>query len=99
MATETRTEHTPGPWAYEYGAVYAGDVKIGGADRDETTTRPVERDANARIMGAGLALLEAAETLEGRIDHMEDCAQRLHAASGCSCAVGDLAAAIDKARA
>lgn len=63
-------EHTPGPWRYEYGAVYATkapdrepgarvDVRIGLADREETFTDPSERDANVQLMAAAPELLDA----------------------------------------
>jgi hypothetical protein len=66
QATQT---HTPGPWTYAYGQVYAGNpedidgvnggISIGHADRNEERTRPTERDANARLMAAAPELLDA----------------------------------------
>lgn len=53
---------TPGPWVYEYGAIYSPAVgRIGLADRDNPLTKPWERDCNARLMAAAPDLLAALE--------------------------------------
>lgn len=62
MKTSPEATHTPGPWTYQYGAVYAGEVRIGLADREEARTMPTERDSNVRLMAAAPALLEALKT-------------------------------------
>jgi hypothetical protein len=45
-------EATRGPWRCEGGCVYAGEVRIAIMDREEPGTRPVERDANARLIAS-----------------------------------------------
>ena len=72
-------KHTPGPWLYRYGAIWAaGDggpdtwdraddeplIRIGLADREEGRTRPVERDCNARLMAAAPELLAMLKVCE-----------------------------------
>lgn len=60
---------TPGPWEHSGGAVYASEPRLEGwptnrlalMDRENRQTSGAERDANAHIMGAALALLEASE--------------------------------------
>ena len=58
--------HTPAPWLYENGEVYAPnrvDV-IARADREHgCKIRPVERDANMRLCAAAPDLLAALEHL------------------------------------
>ena len=62
-------KHTPGPWLYRYGAIWAagdgredewdgGFIRIGLPDRKDNGTGPVERDCNARLMAAAPELLE-----------------------------------------
>lgn len=66
MKSET-VKHTPGPWIFAYGSVYRGDETINDEnaprialmDRNEPTTQPTERDANARLIAAAPDLLEA----------------------------------------
>lgn len=56
------TKHTPGPWEYESGSIWSDLAgRIGRADRDNPTTCPTERDANARLMAASPELLAACE--------------------------------------
>ena len=59
------TQHTPRPWIYDSGAVYAenGRGRIALADRDNPRTKPVERDANARLIAAAPAMLELIRAL------------------------------------
>lgn len=60
------SQHTPGPWIYSSGMVWAGDgeeIPIAYMDRETPHTKPVERDANARLIAKApemLALLRAA---------------------------------------
>lgn len=45
------SNHTLGPWKFEYGCVYnTGGVRIALMDRQEPATLPTERDANARLI-------------------------------------------------
>lgn len=70
------SEHTPGPWTSASGSVWKGDpfadpegaYKIGGADRDEPRTLPVERDDNVRLMAAAPSLLTALQNLVDDFD-------------------------------
>jgi hypothetical protein len=56
---------TPGPWLYEYGAVYqAAKGRIVLADRDNPETLPTERDANLRLCAAAPDLLAALEKID-----------------------------------
>ena len=57
-------KHTPGPWRYEYGAVYTTDkdgvnVRLLLADRNTPDTEPTERDSNLRLAAAAPDLLIA----------------------------------------
>lgn len=56
-----KTKHTPGPWTVESGSVFghAGSARVALADRKEGLIRPVERDANVRLIAAAPDLLEA----------------------------------------
>ena len=73
MTATPKTTYTAGPWTYQYGAVYAGETRIGLADREEPKTRPTERDSNVRLMAAAPDLLDAlrmnAETIHEQV-HM-----------------------------
>ena len=68
-------EHTPGPWKVSTGSVYVDDgsdypvTRIAYMDRDGHDIRPVERDANARLIAAAPELLEALEKLVRRSDN------------------------------
>ena len=43
--------HTPTPWTYDSGAVYAADIPIAHMDRNAGNgTAPVERDLNAKLI-------------------------------------------------
>ena len=55
--------HTPGPWTVITGAVYTPNgTPIAMMDRESGNgTRPVERDANAKLIAAAPALLSALE--------------------------------------
>ncbi|KKM78764.1 hypothetical protein LCGC14_1356680 [marine sediment metagenome] len=74
--------HTPGPWHVVTGSVYTGidwdgksdpGVPIASMDREPGNgTRPVERDANARLIAAAPDLLAALEGLVDRFDGSED---------------------------
>ncbi len=63
------SDFTPGPWMLVNGAVYKqrGDhkmlVTIAHMDRAEHHTKPVERDANARLIAAAPDLLEALQEI------------------------------------
>jgi len=58
-------KHTPGPWTYEYGAVYHAEKgRLILADRDNPNTSPTERDANMRFCAVGPDLLEALEEIK-----------------------------------
>jgi len=61
---------TPGPWRYEYGAVYADSrdekepgmvvtVRLVLADREDNNTGPTERDANLRLTAAAPEMRDA----------------------------------------
>lgn len=73
--TTTATQHTPGPWEADHdGYVFAGIAAVGrafpqgfGLSHDEAT----QRDANARLIGAAPALLDAAAATyaEERSEH------------------------------
>ena len=70
------TKHTPGNWIVQNGSVYVQDgneyaqTRIASMDRGEPNTRPVERDANARLIAAAPELLDAAKQVaETRIGH------------------------------
>lgn len=61
-------KHTPGPWSHEDSEIYAGDVLI--AETVPTAGDPVAKPgfgkaelANARLIAAAPALLEAAENV------------------------------------
>ena len=84
--------HTPGPWTMEFGCVYRvgsreygpdGDEmsRIALMDRDNHLTTPTERDANARLIAAAPALLEA---LQDIIETVE-CSTVYEV--GCNCAI------------
>jgi hypothetical protein len=73
------SKHTPGPWHYLSGAVYAepdGDIKIGGvaiAQRGRQSNprlpdpiEPTEKDANMRLIAAAPELLAALEEITSR---------------------------------
>ena len=74
------SKHTPGPWTAHSGAVYVdgpnvypkGDdlgIPIARMDREPGNgTVPTERDANARLIAAAPALLEAAKALIDELD-------------------------------
>ena len=68
------TTHTPGPWVYESGMVYAarglrddldpGGIPIARMDRETGNgTQPAERDMNARLIAAAPDMLAALEAL------------------------------------
>lgn len=75
MTAETITQHTPGPWEADHdGYVFAGIAAVGrafpqgfGLSHDEAT----QRDANARLIAAAPALLDAlcTATLLATDDH------------------------------
>ena len=68
------TKHTPGPWKVISGTVYIGKAHDAAPDdRDciahmewgpNVHARPVERDANVRLIAAAVELLEALKELE-----------------------------------
>jgi hypothetical protein len=61
----TKTKNTPGPWVYEYGMVtHPEKGALLHADRTNPETRPIERDANARLASAAPDLLAVAEAFE-----------------------------------
>lgn len=72
MANKT-TAHTPGPWLYSQGAVYASvrdkegwpTIRLLLADREESKTRPVERDANTNLASLAPELLDTLEECLG----------------------------------
>jgi len=45
-----RTNHTPTPWTYHSGSVYANGTRIALMDRETTDTSPTERDSNAKMI-------------------------------------------------
>jgi hypothetical protein len=60
--------HTPGPWAYEFGAVYGADedgisIRLLLADRGEESTSPTERDRNLQLAAAAPEMLEVLSAL------------------------------------
>ncbi len=58
------SDYTPGPWAVISGEVCAaGYGPIAHCDRENRNTKPVERDANARLISAAPELLEALEAV------------------------------------
>lgn len=66
-------KHTPGPWAVISGEVCAaGYGAIAHCDRDNRNTKPVERDANARLIAAAPDLLEALKVAEYIIQRQQD---------------------------
>ena len=51
-------EATPGPWITDTGAVRGPDGQcIARMDREEEATRPVERDANARLVSLAVGFV------------------------------------------
>jgi len=69
-------KHTPGPWNYSSGMVWAGrgeEIAIARAARDDEATSPCERDANAkyivRACNAHDDLMEALRDLLHQIGH------------------------------
>lgn len=65
--------HTPGPWRVSTGSVYVDDgeewptIPIAHMDREiGNGTKPVERDANARLIASAPSLLSALEEIARR---------------------------------
>ncbi len=90
------TKHTPGPWRVQNGSVYAlapdgsfGSLPVAHMDRDPGNgTRPVERDANARLIAAAPEMVEALrgalEVLDGRAN---DFSSKSEACKACRAAI------------
>jgi len=70
------TTHTPGPWFCHSGMVWAqttptsDGTAIARMARDEERTSPTERDANAALIAAAPAMLEALEKCFNVIDYV-----------------------------
>jgi len=56
------SKHTPGPWKVRSGSVYStyadGETRIALMDRNEPRIRPIDRDANARLISKAPKMLE-----------------------------------------
>jgi len=99
-----RRNASPGPWIYQFGAVYAVSTKGAAttesrillADRENPSTSPIERDANLRLAAEAPALEKACEAaLAILLEHNKHVSNL----DGCRTkAVDVLAAALWKAR-
>lgn len=70
MSNTTDHKHTPGPWVYSSGAVWAdADEKVGVATRcSSSPIPPVERDANMRLIASAPDLLRERDELQVQVD-------------------------------